>query len=410
MLEKRKYLQIGKFFFILFFLCCFTLFRMVSVYCVSHNDIKCSFLKKMAEGVTIQATNNDSIWVKKYPFDTRLLSDLEYNIMDKKKTLHAYCVGGFPGAEEINDVLAFLEYKILNFSIEVDSKEYGDAAYVSEAVTNMESLSKFCCSTNIPFAFFLTPCPDNVFYYSGEFDKINNWTVINRSHALVDGVIGAGINTTVVAERAIYDNHGISFDSSIHWYSRDALYTAKLIAKELNQEYGFNVDINAFNSDDFTDVFDKYPDVKNTIKTNMGYDYEFLVPSYSCNYVMTYAEGGTTYKGDFEETFIRSVEDWELNGGAYHGVSNIGNSLIFDIYNKSDIDCKKKLLIIGDSFNWPVAMYLSLGIKEVSIIHNASFTGSIEAYIKTNDPDAVLVVYNDAEFYDIYTEDAFDLR
>ncbi len=410
MLKIREYIQIRRFFFVIVFLLGFTLVRIIAVYYVSKNEIEASFFNRIAEGVTIQTVNNDDLWVEKYPFDTSALKKIEDSLMGKKKVLQAYCVGGFPGATIINDALNILETKVLNFNIETDSKEYGDALYVSQAEKNVKSLRDFCSSVNTPFVYFSTPCQDNVFYYNGEIDKINDHAIINRSHALANGINSLGIDTTVIAEKSAYDNNEILFDSSGHWFSKDALYTARVISSKLNEEYGFDIDLNIFNDDGYIDIFEKYPEIKDTIKSNMGYDYEFLIPNNSGSFVMSYAEGQATYMGGFEETFIRPVESWSLTGGAYHDMTVISNSLIHDIYNESIIDCDKKILIIGDSFNWPVAMYLSQGVREVIVIHNASFTGSIEAYIKATNPDAVLMVYNDAEFYEIYTEDAFDLR
>ena len=39
----------------------------------------------------------------------------------------------------------------------------------------------------------------------------------------------------------------------------------------------------------------------------------------------------------------------------------------------NDAKCTKKVLVIGGSFNWPVSAYFSLGIRDVAVIHNASF-------------------------------------
>jgi len=300
--------------------------------------------------------------------------------------------------------------KVLNFNIDTDSKEYGDALYVEQVQKNVLALKDFCVSVDIPFAYFATPCPNNTAFYNNELEKIDNFTIINRSHALTNGISLSGVNTTVIAEEAASDDNIIEFDSSSHWFSKDALYTARLISDKLNQEYGFDIDVSVFNSDNYEDILERYPDIKEKIQLNTGYEYEFLVPQKANDFVMTYAEGQAIYTGNFEEVFLKSVDNWNLDGGAYHGMTVISNSTIHDICNESSVNCNKKVLIIGDSFNWPVAMYLSQGVREVIVIHNASFTGSIETYIKATNPDAVLMVYNDAEFYEIYTEDAFDLR
>lgn len=70
----------------------------------------------------------------------------------------------------------------------------------------------------------------------------------------------------------------------------------------------------------------------------------------------------------------------------------------------------KKILIIGDSFNWILSSYLSSDIEYIDVIHNASFSDSIRKYIENTNPDMVMIIYNDAEFVNIYTEEAFDFQ
>ena len=66
--------------------------------------------------------------------------------------------------------------------------------------------------------------------------------------------------------------------------------------------------------------------------------------------------------------------------------------------------------MIGDSFDWPLCAYLAMGVEQLTFLHNASFTGSILSYIDATSPDAVLICYNDAEFHEVYTEEAYYLE
>ena len=125
---------------------------------------------------------------------------------------------------------------------------------------------------------------------------------------------------------------------------------------------------------------------------------------------MTYAESDCR-KGSVEGVMLNPKEEWLMEGGAYHDMYRVKNSSIYSIKNKTIGDKQKgKILVIGDSFNWPVSIYLATGVEQIDIIHNASFSGSLRAYIKENNPAAVIVCYNNAEFYETYTEDAFDMR
>ena len=42
----------------------------------------------------------------------------------------------------------------------------------------------------------------------------------------------------------------------------------------------------------------------------------------------------------------------------------------------------KKILIIGDSFNWSTSSYLSIGVEDITVIHNVSFTRRLMSYIR----------------------------
>ena len=72
--------------------------------------------------------------------------------------------------------------------------------------------------------------------------------------------------------------------------------------------------------------------------------------------------------------------EYNLEGGTYHDIFRISNSLVFEINNYDAVD-DKEVLIIGDSFNWLVSLYLSLGIKKVTVVRNASFTGSLISHM-----------------------------
>lgn len=53
---------------------------------------------------------------------------------------------------------------------------------------------------------------------------------------------------------------------------------------------------------------------------------------------------------------------------------------------------------------------LSLGIKKLTVIHNASFNGSLISYVKQMKPGLIIMIYNDAELYEMFTKDVFYLE
>lgn len=89
----------------------------------------------------------------------------------------------------------------------------------------------------------------------------------------------------------------------------------------------------------------------------------------------------------------------------------VDNSTLHKYHNPDSQNNKgKRILIIGDSYNWILSDYLIADIEYIDVIHNASYSESIRGYIEKTRPDMVLIVYNDAEFVEVYTQQAFELN
>ena len=214
----------------------------------------------------------------------------------------------------------------------------------------------------------------------------------------------------IPVENIIDEDYEFTFDASSHWMPVDALFGAKTVAQVLNDEYGWDFDISIYNNENYKNLLDDYPTFQENIKNTLGYDYYFPIPLYDNQFKIEYAEQPFS-SGNFQEAFLKAPDEWDYSSGAYHDMFKLSNSLIYEIHNETVINNKgKRILVIGDSFNWPLSAYLSLGVEDLTIIHNASFTGSLETYIQKNNPDFVIMIYNDAEFYPVYTEDAYYLK
>lgn len=202
----------------------------------------------------------------------------------------------------------------------------------------------------------------------------------------------------------------IRFDPSDHWFPENALHCAGIIAQELNEVYSFEFDLSDFDRNAYYDLLGEYPEQLQLIEQKCGYRYSLPVPYKEYDLKCTHAETDIC-EGSFIDVMITNPGKWNVASGVYHGMLNFSNSLMYDIMNYSvETNPGKSILVIGDFFNWPVSMYLSVGVGRIIFVHNASFTGSMLAYVKSLDPDIVIMVYNDAEFYNIYTEDAFYLK
>lgn len=376
---------------------------------VEYTGISNGITKRILNNLTIQSEKPDNTWKIKYPFSQNTYEEFEEKANQIKGYVNDYCTVSFPFRDIVNQSVKAYQSKLLHYSLDTNSGSYGNMEYILEPYANLVDFAKFCDDRGTPFLYVQTPSEDGVRYYRGEMEYIVNKNVVEREVLLTDSLTKAGIPVLNVGKETV-NKYAYLYDSSGHWFPAEGLMAAELIAQTMNNQYGFCFDLSKYRADDYKNVLDAYPDLSQEILDNCGYEYTLLIPNEVGEYIMTYAESDCR-KGSFEEVMLNPKEEWLMEGGAYHDMYRVKNSSIYSIKNKTIGDKQKgKILVIGDSFNWPVSIYLATGVEQIDIIHNASFSGSLRAYIKENNPAAVIVCYNNAEFYETYTEDAFDMR
>lgn len=369
----------------------------------SENGLINILLKK----ITIQTVIEDDKWSEKYPYENSasFLEHYQEKTAAVKKSLESYCTVSFPGSERINMIVTGLKEHLYHYQLDEISGIYENIVYVEKCADNVVAFRDSLQQKGYPFLYVQTPSPDSVQYYQGTALQGDSLTIPERSYAFIGMLEDENINViNMISDHA----DDISFDNSLHWMPGNGLSCAALIARELNTSYHFSIDKDIYSPENFYDLLSLYPEQKESILQNCGYDFSIPVPKNDPQYQIIYAEE-TAWDGSFLNAMLHDADAWNLEGGPYHNIFRLSNSLIFEITNEEAAE-DKKILIIGDSFNWPVSAYLSLGVRNVTIIHNASFTGSLLSYIEKMNPDIVIMVYNDAEFSEIFTKDAFYLQ
>ena len=361
-------------------------------------------VRLLLRGVSIQTTISDSEWLIKYPYEVNGIDRVKEHIEDTQSALNSFCTVSFPGSDKINDIVGHGK-RLINYNVSAIHNEYENVEYVKSCVRNVKELQNFVLAEKMPFFYVQTPSIESVRYYCGEKMDGENTTAFDRAKAFV--IISEENKIDLIDVARDYPGEMV-FDSTKHWMPKDGLRCAGIIAGKLNEKYGFGIDQRVYDIEAYSDLMLREQDLKTEISNLYGYEFGVFVPNFPTSYVLTYAED-KKWEGSFEETVLTDGSEWSSDSLPYHNVFREDNSLIYE-YENEYAECDKKILIIGDSFSWPVAAYLSLGVKDVTVLHNASFNGSIVSYIKATKPDAVIMVYNDAEFYETYTEDAFYLK
>ena len=199
-----------------------------------------------------------------------------------------------------------------------------------------------------------------------------------------------------------------SYDVSNHWYPENALKITRRIAEELNSNFGFSFHLADFDSASYVDCLEDYPQIRDQIQKNCGYSYSYPVPKQQHQYTVTHAEQ-EKWTGAFIDAISRPVEQWNTAEIAYHNSYRLNNTLMYEIENHTArTNQDRTILVIGDSFDWPICAYLAGGVGRLIIINNETFTGSMRSYVQTISPDIVMIAYNDSQFFDeSYLEEAF---
>lgn len=360
--------------------------------------------------VTIQATATDDFWSEKYPYEKNLIEVYTEKVAEVKSVTDSYCTVSFPASETINDIVTWFKSYIYYYRVGEIPSLYENWNYVKEPVQNVVNLQTELSAMGIPFLYVQTPAQETIRYYNGEKLDGDNLRIAERSYSFTASLEEAGVN--IINMGRDYGK-GISYDTSSHWWPKDALNCASLIGAELNRNYGFHINESVYDKTKFVNLLDQYTEKQEEIEKNCGYRYEMLVPQneeeleYELVYAQEYDYGR---RGSFNEVLLKNTDEWGLlYDSTYHNMYRMENTLMYEITN-SNAEEEKHVLVIGDSFNWPVSSYLSIGLRNLTVLHNASFSGSILNYIKQEQPDIVIMVYSDAEFWDVFTEAAYYLE
>lgn len=355
--------------------------------------------------VTIQTVVEDDKWSVEYPFKENKIESYLTSVNQIEKAIDSYCTISFPGSSTINNLVSAYKDKVMHYHVSGIPSINDSRNYIAGCADNVIEFKKEVNSLGIPFFYVQTPLVASIDYYGNKVLADDDLSIAERSYCFTSTLENSQVDVVNIARDY---SDGITFDSSIHWKPTDGLDCAKIIAGKMAYDYGFDIDMAVYEDSRFYDLVSEYPDIKKAIEASVGYEFILPCPNYSTNISLIYAED-STYEGTFDKVVFKDSNEWDWKGGPYHNVFRISNSLINSIHNDG-ASCNMKVLLIGDSFNWPVASYLSLACSDVTIIHNASFTGSLISYIESTKPDIVIIVYNDAEFEEIFTEDAYYLK
>lgn len=312
--------------------------------------------------------------------------------------LEAYTTSAMAFNRQINTLVEGLNRRLANVPA-----TYSNLRYIAAPAENTADFASYLEERGVPFLYAATPCRDGVLSRQGEKKAYEN-SLAERGLLSLKLLREEGVPVLDLGEDLAAA--GLTdYDTSSHWFPESALYSARVLAEALNT-CGFSFRPELFDARDAWDYLERTPELSAAIEARYGYRYSLPIPNAAEGMTFTLTHEGSEFSGTFPEAYLRTPNG--AGGEAYHGFSRTVNSTLHRFHNPDCGDnAGKRLLIIGDSFDWLLASYLSVDIEWIDVIHNASFAPSLRQYIQETAPDMVLVVYNDAEFVEIYTEEAF---
>ncbi|MBE5925423.1 MAG: hypothetical protein E7270_00305 [Lachnospiraceae bacterium] len=265
-------------------------------------------------------------------------------------------------------------------------------------IQQMKGLKKFLDERDIDLLYVNAPTK----YYEDSYVEkdlgIKSY-VNDNANRFLERLDEAGINYIDLREHLVEkDSFEYFFKTDHHWTPYAGKTAAKVIVEELNNEYGYDIDLSLYDDNNFT--FKEYKNAwlgEQGRKLGVSYvgldDYTSVLPKYDTSFTVVNEE--TKRNGKFEEVLVsRSTYLPENNTNKY-----LAKSWHYSYNGNTGIICNnnvlegKKILVLGDSMAVVTNTFLALGVSEVRGLVLRGYNGSIREHIEANDYDIVIVAY-----------------
>lgn len=211
------------------------------------------------------------------------------------------------------------------------------------------------------------------------------------------------IKTLDLREKVLNDyssQYEMFFVTDHHWKPSAGLWAAKEICKELNNSLKWEIDISLLNKSKFQNIilpnyFLGTQGKKLTLSYAKTEDFEIIEPLYETSFQRICPEWSET-SGTFKEVMFSEKYLEELNiydKFTYKFYLN-GDMSYLRLINNSNKAINKKVLLIRDSFNSVVSPFLSLCIKDLTMLDVRYFSGSVKTLLLKEKYDLVIIAYN----------------
>lgn len=205
----------------------------------------------------------------------------------------------------------------------------------------------------------------------------------------------SGVNVIDLRDKIIEDGLDI-FDmfyrTDHHWKTWSGLWAAKKIAEDLNEHFGYSIDLSIYDETNywFTDWKECWLGEQGRVvaASYVGLDdYTEIKPKFETS--MAFKTGAGLVEGNFdgfvdEDIYNTDVDVYDALSWHYsYSMRNVINNNV----------SYGKILVLGDSYDHVMVPFLSLGVSEIDILSLRHFEGSLKEYIAEGEYDTVLICY-----------------
>ena len=280
---------------------------------------------------------------------------------------------------------------------------------IDEIAESVSDFSKFLDEKNIPFIYANAGskvCPYDKELPAGAEENTNE-----NGDSLLKALISRKVNT--IDFRKEIENAGLDWYSSYyktdhHWKTTTGLWAAKILASYLNVHHNFDFDLSLFSDsayriEPYENFFLGGQGRIATLANCQLESYEKILPKYETNFSLTIPTKNLSLSGTYDDVlfdakafnsiFEYTESDYLSRPDAYH-VVRVHNDALSQIVNRQpQVNERRKLLIIQDSFSWYSTTFLAGSVSEIDVIYPMAFDGSIRRYVEEYEPDIVIMMY-----------------
>ncbi len=270
----------------------------------------------------------------------------------------------------------------------------------TERAEEIVALRDYCAERGIRHLYVTTPnnaCRNDtrianvIDFYNQNADRLQK--------ALRD----AGVETIDLRDElhaAGMDHHSCFFQTDHHWLPQTGRWAAGVIARRLNEDYGFDIDLSVFEperwrTDTYHDWFLGSQGKKVTLARATPEDFQLFYPKFPAKFLIdipsldVYKSGG--FSVFYRYNALRTLDYYKENPYASY---LFGDRALTRVHNLTQHN-GKRVLILGHSFDNCVIPFLSLGVERVDSIDLREFTGSVETFLDENQYDVVIELYTE---------------